>query len=175
MLDGDLREGGIVDVAGEKFGDGGDSVLRGVGGGDEFPGDLWGVGGDAAVDFALEIFEDFGAALGPLFYSCDLCTVVHFYNVGEGGHHVVAGEIVESFAGLFVAVFAGAEGFDIELVHLCFDVVVAALGNPGGAGGGAAGGLAEGGGCGHGQYEGEEDGCLDWVIAVGHGRGSTDN
>jgi len=49
-------------VADEFFGDDEDVAVGFVGGADEFPIYFRSVGGDAAVDFAVEVFEDFGAA-----------------------------------------------------------------------------------------------------------------
>ena len=64
-VDGDGGVGGVVDVADELFCDDGDVAVGFVGGVDEFPFYFGSVGGNAAVDFAVEVFDDFGAAVFP--------------------------------------------------------------------------------------------------------------
>ena len=47
----------------QLFRDDGDIAIGFVGGANDFPIYFGRAGGDAAVDFAVEVFEDFGAAL----------------------------------------------------------------------------------------------------------------
>ena len=131
----------VVGVAGEFARDDGeraDFVFDGAGDG---PGDFGGVRGDAAEDFAAEVFEDFGAALGPpRFGGFDGAAVVEFEGVGVVGEGVGDGFVVVGLVGgAFAAGGAGAEVGEAELA----EHVLVVFG--GGPGDGRRGGGEEGG------------------------------
>ena len=126
-VDGDGGIGGVVDVADEVFGDDGDVAVGFVGGVDEFPFHFGSLSGDAAVDFTVEVFEDFGAAFGlPVFGGFHRLAVfedkrIRQRGVGAGFGFVVVGEVVGSVRG---AVGGGADGGDVEEIHEALVVLI---------------------------------------------------
>src|ERR1700733_13159930 len=80
----------------------------------------FGVGGDAAVDFAIEVFEDFGAALIlPVLGGPDRLSILEDERVGERGVGagfgvVVVGEMVGGVGG---AVGGGSDFGGVVQVH----------------------------------------------------------
>ena len=148
-IDGDLRIGGVIDVTYKLFGDGIDIAILALSGVGYLPLDLGDVPGHAAVDFAIEILHDFGAALiPPLLGAGDLLAVfesqgVGIIGIGIGLRLVIIGVI----GGLFVvAVGSAAEGGEMELIHHILMVrgSVGCCGEGGLAAGGAAGAVAGG-------------------------------
>ena len=137
-VDGNGGIGGVVYVADEVFCDDGDVAVGFVGGVDEFPLYVRSVGGDAAVDFAVEVFEDFGAAFFlPVLGGFDGFSILKDERIGEWGvgagfGFVVVGEVVGGVGG---AVGAGADFFDVEEVHEALVVLL----------GGEVGGVCGGG------------------------------
>jgi hypothetical protein len=94
-VDRDGGVGGVVDVADEVLGDGGDSAVSSGRGRDELPVDGGDVGGDAAEDLAVEEFDELGAALGlPDFGGLDRLAVVQDERVGQVGPGIGFGLVV---------------------------------------------------------------------------------
>ena len=117
---GDGGVSGVVYVADEFFGDDGEVAVGFVGGADDFPTHFGRVGGDAAVDFTVEIFEDFGAALFlPVLGGFYGLAVFEDERIGQGRvwagfGFIVVGEVV---GGVGCAICSGADGGDVEEVH----------------------------------------------------------
>ena len=126
-VDGDGGIGGVVNVADEFFGDDGDVAIEFVGGANDFPLYAGSVGGDSAVDFAVEVFEDFGAALFlPVLRRFHRLAVFEDERIGERGvgagfGFVVVGEVVARVRG---AVGGRADFFDVEQIHEALVVLV---------------------------------------------------
>ena len=119
-VDGDGGVGGVVYVADEMFCDDGDVAAGFVDGVDEFPLYLGSVGGDAAVDFAVEVLEDFGTALFlPILGGFYGLAVFEDKRVGKRGVGAAFGFIVigEVVGGVGCAVGAWADFFDVEEIH----------------------------------------------------------
>jgi hypothetical protein len=81
--------------------------------------DCGSVGGDAAEVFAVEEFDDLGAALGPpLFGGGDGFAVVEDERVGEVGPGVGFGlVIIDGVGAVGVRLDSGAQGGDVEEVE----------------------------------------------------------
>ena len=97
------------------------------GGPGHLPGDFGHVGRDAAIDLALEVFEDLGTPLSPLLRGGDLRPILHLERIGHGWHPVISGRFFEARAGLGTAALAGAKRLDAKLIHHVLMVVIACL------------------------------------------------
>ena len=107
-------------MADEFFGDDGDVAVGFVGGADDFPLYAGRVSGDAAVDFTVEVFEEFGAALFlPVLGGFHRLAIFEDERIGErrvraGFGFIVVGEVI---GGVGRAVGGGTDFFDVEEVH----------------------------------------------------------
>jgi hypothetical protein len=126
-VDGNGGICGVVDVADEMFCDDGDVAVGFVGGVDEFPGHFGDVCGDAAVNFTVEVFEDFSAAFVlPVLGGFDGFSILEDQRIGQRGvgagfGFVVVGEVVGGVRG---AVGGGADFGDVEGVYEALVVLV---------------------------------------------------
>ena len=115
-VDGEGRVGGVVDVADEALGDGGDSILGAGCGGDDLPADGGDVGGNAAKDLTVEEFDQLGAALGgPDFGGGNGLAVVQQERVGQVGPGIGLGFVpVDGIGASAVLRDAGTQRGDVE-------------------------------------------------------------
>src|ERR1700753_84486 len=109
------------------FCDDGDVAVGFVGGVDEFPFHVGCVGGDAAIDIAVEIFKYFGAALlVPVVGGLDWFSIFEDEGIGQGGvwagfGFVIVGEMVGGVGG---AIGGGTDFGDVEEIHEALVVLV---------------------------------------------------
>ena len=124
-VDGDCRVCGVVDVAHEALGYGGDSILGAGGGGDDLPVDGGNIGGNAANDIAVEELDQLGTALGgPILCGFDGLAVVEYQRVGEIGPGIGLGLVpVDGVGTLAVLSDSGTQRGDAEEVHHVLMVV----------------------------------------------------
>ena len=83
------------------------------------------VGGNAAVHFALEVFQDFRAALRPLVGAGDLRAIFHRQHIRHGVFVGIGSCLFETLAGLILPVAAGTKLSDSKLIHHVLMVVEA--------------------------------------------------
>ena len=147
-VDGERRVGGVVDVADEALGDGGDSVLGAGCGGGDLPANGGDVGGNAAKNLAVEEFDQFGAALGgPDLGGGDGLAVVENERIGQVGPGIGLRLVpVDGVGAGAVLRDAGTQRGDVEEVeHVLVVLHGAELDGAGGCGGlGGRGSLCEG-------------------------------
>ena len=118
-VDRDGGVGGVVDVADEVLGDGGDAAFGSGRGRDDLPVDGGDVGGDAAEGLAVEEFDDLGTPLGrPDFGGLDGLAIVQDERVGQVGPGIGLGlVVVDGVGGFGVRTDAGAKCGDVEEIE----------------------------------------------------------
>ena len=118
-VDGEGRVGGVVDVADETLGDGGDSVLRPRRGRRDLPADGGDVGRNATENLAVEELDQLGTALVPPdLGGGDGLAVVQDERIGQVGPGVGPGLVpVDGIGAGAVLRDAGAQRGDVQEVH----------------------------------------------------------
>ena len=125
-VDGEERVGGIVDMAEEDcFGDDGDVFVEFARGADDFPADMRNVGGNAAEDVAVEVFDNLRAALRPPdLRGGDLVAIFEEERIGEGVGADFGFVDVGGVGRFGIAVGAATKGGDVEEVESALVVLL---------------------------------------------------